>query len=76
MVCGGEYTRTTCVKFVDEMWIISHELQRPRYEHTSWTTPEGYVFLVGGNGETRSTELVKSDGTTEVGSLELRYQSR
>ena len=64
------------MQFVDGEWIASHQLKRARYEHTSWKTPEGDVLLLGGNGETRTTELVMTDGTTELGSLELRYQSR
>ena len=78
MVCGdGDYSSTTCVQLVDGKWNTSHQLQTKRYGHTSWTLPDGSgdVLLVGGWDEYQSTELVKSDGTTEVGTLRLKYRS-
>ena len=79
MVCGGydgtDYL-TTCVQLVEGEWITSHHLQTTRYDHTSWTLPDGDVLLLGGGYfEFQSTELVKTDGTTEVGTLRLKYIS-
>ena len=63
---------------MDGEWITSHHLQIPRYAHTSWTTSDG-TLLIGGLGEmnhfSNSTELVKTNGTTEVGALQLKYES-
>ena len=67
---------TTCLQLVDGDWITSHHLQAGRYLHTSWTTPSGDVVLVGGADEYQTTELVKTDGTTEVGTLTLKYRSK
>ena len=64
------------MQLVDEDWIISHHLNTRRHIHTSWTTSNGDVLLVGGGwGEDLSTELVKTDGTTELGTLKLKYNS-
>ena len=75
MACGGLYTNDTCLQLVDGEWITSHHLNLERWSHTSWTTSSGDVLLVGGSGEYQSTELVKADGTTEVGTLNLKYWS-
>ena len=79
MACGGASTETTCVQLIDGQWITSHHLQTTRYRHTSWSLPDGSgdVLLIGGyDGDDRqSTELVKTDGTTEVGTMRLEYKS-
>ena len=74
MACGGAITPDTCLQLVDGVWITSHKLKTSRDRHTSWTTTDG-VLLIGGYGEFQSTELVKADGTTEVGRLNLKYGS-
>ena len=74
MACGGAITPETCLQLVDGVWTISHNLKTSRDRHTSWTTTDG-VLLIGGYGEFQSTELVKADGTTEVGTLNLKYGS-
>ena len=75
MACGAHYTSETCVQLVKGKWITSHHLQTKRWGHTSWRTPSNDVLLVGGSGELQSSELVKSNGTTEVGTLQLKYYS-
>jgi len=75
LACGGKDTSTTCLQFINGGWITSHQLQTERYHHTSWRTSSGDVLLVGGLGEFQSTELVKMDGTTEMGTLQLKYKS-
>ena len=78
MLCGGEGTdesRTTCLKLVDQEWITSHHLQtEKRYGHASWRMAGGDVILIGGSGEEQTTEIVKTDGTTEIGTLQLKYE--
>ena len=79
LACGGLYTNDTCLQLVEGDWITSHHLKISRYDHTSWTTSEG-TLLVGGSDSTLlssfyTTELVKTDGTTEVGTLTLTYPS-
>ena len=75
MVCGGLETRDTCLQLVDGVWTISHNLKTSRVAHTSWTTADG-VLLIGGSSDQKSTEPVKTNGTTEVGTLTLKYKSR
>ena len=67
----------TCIQLVDGEWITSHQLQRIRFGHSGWTTPSGDVLLVGGYavGEEKTTELVKRDGSSQIGSLELKYET-
>ena len=74
-MCGGEGHCHNCLRLTDGEWIWIN-LKTCRKDHTSWVTPSGDVLLVGGDyGQQQSTELVKTDGTTEVGSLQLRYRS-
>ena len=75
MACGGEYNRDTCLQLVDGVWITSHQLKISRYGHTSWNTTDGVLLIGGEYPESHSTELVKADGTTEVGTLTLKYES-
>ena len=75
MACGGSGTPDTCLQQVDGVWRTSHNLKTSRWYHTSWTTTDG-VLLIGGYPEGQTTELVKADGTTEVGTLQLKYYSR
>ena len=65
MACGGSGTPDTCLQQVDGVWRTSHNLKTSRWYHTSWTTTDG-VLLIGGYDELQTTELVKTDGTTEV----------
>jgi len=75
LLCGGTISETTCIRLVDGEWITSHHLQTSRAFHNSWTTPSGDVLLVGGYVTEKTTELVKSDGTTEIGTLALKYRT-
>ena len=75
MVCGGFETRDTCLQLAEGVWTISHDLKTSRVAHTSWTTADGVLLIGGANPEYQSTELVKTDGTTEVGTLTLKYRS-
>ena len=78
LACGGDGKPSrSCVKLVGSQgWVPSHLLYIRRRCNTSWITPNNEVLLIGGDHETKSTELVKSDGTTETGSLVLKYESR
>ena len=75
LTCGGGDTRDTCLQLVDGDWTTSHHLQTSRDGHTSWTNRDGDTLLIGGFPEYLTTELVKTDGTTEVGTLQLKYKS-
>ena len=68
-ICGGESAGSTCLQYVNGDWNISHHLQASHNFHTSWTTPSGDILLLDGC----CTEVVKTDGTTEVGPLEFPF---
>ena len=88
LACGGfgdssnTFTPYTCVKWSSESgsWTQSHTLLQVRIWHVSWATEDG-VYLMGGaplrstQTSTRTTELVKEDGSVEDG-FGLIYDSR
>jgi len=78
LLCGGSCDICkTCLQLVDGVWTTSHNLKTSRSDHTSWTTSNGTLLIGGANRwQWQSTELVKTDGTTEVGTLKLKYKSR
>ena len=73
-MCGGYWHSKKCLKLTAGEW-VTIQLKTCRAGHTSWVTPSGDVLLIGGicDGEGKSTELVKADGTTENGILQLKY---
>ena len=80
LACGGDggssNTETTCVKWSSDSgsWSQSHTLRQERNYHLSWATEDG-VYLMGGEGSTKTTELVKEDGSVEDG-FSLKYDTR
>ena len=78
LACGGWETKKTCIQLVDGEWVTSHQLQTERNGHTSLRTSSGDDLLVGGFNAIgdQSTELVKIDGTSEVGTLQLKYGAK
>jgi len=75
LLCGGQYNLIGCLKLVDGVWITGYYLQTWRFFHTSWSNSQGTLLIGGCCGEFQTTELVKTDGTTEVGTLTLKYES-
>ena len=81
LACGG-YRRgnieRSCVKWSSDSgnWTQSHTLLQSRAHHVSWVTKYG-VYLIGGsqNGNKKTTELVKEDGSVEDG-FSLKYSTR
>ena len=77
LACGGpsSNTQSTCVKWSSESgsWTQSHTLRQSRFWHVSWATEDG-VYLMGGTSS-RTTELVKEDGSVEDG-FSLNYDTR
>ena len=58
-LCGGYYTRTTCITFSSGKWVTSHALAENRVFHSSWhNKEEGKIILMGGEdvGTTSITE--------------------
>ena len=62
-----------CVKWSSESgsWTQSHTLRHKRAGHVSRATEDG-VYLMGGRSSTKTTELVKEDGSVEDG-FSLKY---
>ena len=73
-MCGGLWHTITCKQLTDGDW-VTIQLKRSHTDHTSWVTPSGDVLLID-PAEGESTELVKADGTTEIGTLQLKYDSK
>ena len=67
---------TTCVSWTKGTWTPSHNLAKKRGSHVSWTSPSGSgVFLMGGEINQQTSELVKPDGSVEEG-FALKYKTR
>ena len=68
LACGGGYNSTwsNCVKWGDGSWTRTHILREKRTQHVSWTTASG-VYLIGGQKNGNTSDLVKEDGSVEEG---------
>merc|ERR1711892_1174467 len=75
LVCGGEYTRTTCLTFSSGKWMTSHSLVEERWAHTSWQTEQGVVVLMGGDGSPATSELVQMGGEQGEPSFPMQYRT-
>merc|ERR1719300_1802563 len=71
MVCGGYYTRTSCLTLIDGTWQTTITLLDERDDHSSWASPSG-VILLGGEGSPRTSERIQEDGTS-VSGFPLEY---
>ena len=86
LACGGDAVNddpTTCEQFspATGTWALTnHTLLEKRSDHVSWSVEEGTI-LIGGyygsrgyNSYSRTSEIVKHDGTTER-SFDLKYET-
>ena len=81
-LCGGLVSPSLCLKFSHGSWVTSHNLQYPRYWHSSWASPSG-VVLIGGRVYTNGayvsydhTELLSEDDDTTSTSFPLRNSTQ
>ena len=78
LLCGGYYTRETCLQWSPDTGSWSEELtlDTERYHHVSWTPDNGIgTYLMGGGGYSgRTSTLVKHDGTQEA-AFTLKYMT-
>ena len=86
-ICGGQYTEgsrrrrrqasdspyVTCLKLTPSGWSRSHTLRHARAAHSSWQVEDG-IILLGGWGSRNTSEIAKTDGTTEE-SFNLKYDT-
>ena len=73
-ICGGDYTRTTCITFTSGQWVTSHALTVRRYDHTSWSTEAGIV-LMGGYYSPSNTELLTEGEYDGVPGFDMQYNT-
>ena len=68
--CGGwpTDTRTTCAKLSAGGWVVSHNLLRDRWGHSSWQSPAGLVLMSG-----TTTELLSSSDSSSSYNFTLEY---
>ena len=77
--CGSQYYDDyyTCDKWSQGSWTRqSLQLRKSRKAHVSWFTASG-LYLIGGDdpSSTRTSELVKEDGSVEK-AFRLKYATR
>ena len=83
LACGGDHLDTSCEQFspATGTWALTvNPLLEVRRAHVSWSVEEGTI-LIGGyygsrgyNSYSRTSEIVKHDGTTER-SFDLKYET-
>ena len=79
ILCGGgaEPEQGTCLHWSNFKWYTDHNLLDPeRYGHSSWTTPEGEVILMGGNQTSTTTVKIRADGTSIDKHFDMKYNTR
>ena len=54
-LCGGLYTRTTCITLSSGRWVTSHALAEERRYHTSWSSEAGLILMGGRDTDTTET---------------------
>jgi len=66
LVCGGfdGWSPTTCEKFENGEWEVSHELDSRREGHVMWNSSKG-VVLFGGRPDYYSSVLLLDEGKTQ-----------
>ena len=79
ILCGGygyedPDPSTTCMSYTAGAWVTSHTLLEERYDHCSWSSPEG-VLLMGGEGSPRTTELLSNIDSSTALSFSLEYHT-
>ena len=75
LACGGGRTtgaHRSCDQWTNGTWTRTTNLKASRYGHESWSTAEG-VFLIGGDFNALTSELVKEDGSVEGWGFAPRY---
>ena len=74
-LCGGDYTRTSCITFSSGEWVTSHTLAVGRDAHSAWMT-NNKIILIGGEFNRKTSEtLIEGVSRTEPG-FRLRYDTK
>ena len=76
-LCGGYYTKTTCITFSSGKWVTSHALAEERFGHTSWyNKEEGKIILMGGYYSGNTTEIITKEEKDGVQGFNMKYDTR
>ena len=74
ILCGGYYTRTSCLHYGSEGWTkYGWNLQQKRSEHLSWRKPDDSLQIMGGIHSPKTSEIVTSGGS-RIG-FDLKYKT-
>ena len=74
-LCGGDFTRTSCVSLTEEGWVTSSNLLQERYYHSSWASPSGLRLLGSAVlANLKTTEVLLQNGTSQQ-SFTLQYNT-
>jgi len=74
-ICGGTYTKDTCITLVSDQWEVSHDLEHQRMVHSSWWVGEKIILMGGGNMPTTS-EVIPLDGGEGGEGWNMHYDTR
>jgi len=74
-LCGGDYSRNTCITFSSGKWVTSHALAQARSLHTSWNNKEeGKIILLGGY-YSRTSETITEGENNGVPGFPMKYKT-
>ena len=74
ILCGGYYTRTSCLHYGSEGWTkYGWNLQQKRSQHLTWRRPDDSLQIMGGSLSPKTSEIVTSGGS-RIG-FDLKYKT-
>ena len=74
ILCGGEYTKTSCLHYGSEGWTkYGWNLQYEREDHVTWRRPDDGLQIMGGANSLKTSEIVTSGGS-QIG-FNLKYKT-
>ena len=73
-LCGGDYSRNTCITFSSGKWVTSHALAEERAWHISWSTEAG-VILMGGLSSGNTSEIISLGDYDAVPGFDMQYNT-
>ena len=78
VACGGgegeAATQTNCYSLTSVGWQKSHQLQKRRSLHSSWSSPAG-LLLIGGYHSGTTTEILSATDSSSTFSYSLAYHT-
>ena len=74
---GDSFEDRRCINFQSGSWVtLTDKLVHERWDHSSWTTPDGGILLIGGGSKysENNTEIVYQNGSS-ISSFDLKYST-